>query len=110
LESLFVLPCPVATLEKWQLRLWVLCKWSCKLPPPPNKHLAKFTATYIKAQAPSVATHFGETYLAAKFGRPEILQKCSLGLSIHVSEELQQWSVGYEQLLHSRSISIYEGR
>ncbi len=79
-------------------------------PPPPNKHLAKFTATYIKAQAPSVATHFGETYLAAKFGRPEILQKCSLGLSIHVSEELQQWSVGYEQLLHSRSISIYEGR
>jgi len=63
--------------------------------PPPNKHLAKFTATYIKAQAPSVAKHFGETYLAAKFGMPGISQQCSLGLSIHMSEELQQWSVGY---------------
>jgi hypothetical protein len=41
LESLFVLPCPVATLEKWQLRLWVLCKWSCKLPPPPKQTPSK---------------------------------------------------------------------
>ncbi len=63
--------------------------------PHPNKHLAKYIATYIKAQAPSVATHFEDTYLAAKFGRPEILQQCPLGLLIHMSEELQQWSVGY---------------
>jgi hypothetical protein len=95
-ESLFVLPCPVATLEKWQLCFMGAVQMELQTAPhPPNKHLAKFTATYIKAQAPSVATHLGESYLAAKFGRPEILQQCPLGLLIFMSEELQQWSVGY---------------
>jgi hypothetical protein len=66
-ESLFVLPCSVARLVKWQLRFMGAVQMELQTAPP-NKHLAKFTATYIKAQAPSVATHFGETYLAAKLG------------------------------------------
>jgi hypothetical protein len=94
-ESSFVPPCPVATLEKWQLCFMGAVQMELQTAPHPNKHLAKYIATYIKAQAPSVATHFEDTYLAAKFGRPEILQQCPLGLLIHMSEELQQWSVGY---------------
>jgi hypothetical protein len=36
-ESIFVLPCPVATLEKWQLRFMGAVQMDLQTAPPPPK-------------------------------------------------------------------------
>jgi hypothetical protein len=36
-ESIFVLPCPVATLEKWQLRFMGAVQMELQTAPPPPK-------------------------------------------------------------------------